>query len=292
MTKGIEMIVSLYFRDTSQGSRAATASCPAAHLTQKFPILRISLFLVDGMEKVTIASLRAQLEERGETPPTRWTKVELQHRLQELQKEKGETVVVSKKGKTPLQSQITAINTASRLKSKITQLLQEEMMQEVTPNMTIEQMKMKAMQFAYEHTAVSGDDYVGFGRHSSMTYRTLKDEYPQYAAWVRATAKEEKETCVQLRRLATWLEQEMAQPIEEKVTKWTLVEPPEESPRPQPKAKSALGSRGRSSASSGASSVSDSVLRELVTTLHDLKDEVAQLKSGQAEERPRKKERE
>ncbi|CAE7937941.1 unnamed protein product, partial [Symbiodinium necroappetens] len=192
-------------------------------------------------------------------------------------------------GKTALQNKIAQINAASRLKSKLTQLLQEEMMQEITPNMTIEQMKVKAVQFAYEHTAVSGGDYVGFGRHASMTYRTIKEEYPQYVAWVRATAKEEKETCVQLRRLAMWLEQEAAQPIEEKSTKWTLVEPPEE--KPQAKAKSQSGYHGRSSASSATSSVSESVLRDLVTTLHDLKEEVAQLKSGQTEERPRKKER-
>ena len=270
MKRVIESVVSLlYFLNMSLGNRAKPDVKSAAHEPQRFPsILFLSSLFRAIMEKVTVATLRAKLDDLGENPPARWTKVELQHRLQELQKERGLNTGTPSKGKTPLQGKIAAINAASRLKSKLAALLQEEMMLEVTSNMTIEQMKMKAMQFAYEHTAVAEGDYVGFGRYASMTYRALKDEYPQYAEWVRTTAKEEKETCVQLRRLAMWLEQEAAQPIEEKPSKWTLVEPPEEKPRVEPKAKSSKGYRGLSSASSASSSVSTSVLRELVTTLH------------------------
>ncbi|CAE7550815.1 GIP, partial [Symbiodinium sp. CCMP2456] len=245
------------------------------------------------MEGMTKEALIMRLEEMRETVPRGWSKSQIIHRLEEVSRRNGIPLLSNKKEKTPLKTKVTELNKAARNKATLVKLLQEEYMMEINPLHTIRQLVSAALDHIYEHTAVSKDDLVGFGRHHDLTYQATRDSYPQYCTWVRQTSREEKEVCTALRRFAVWLEQEESNPIPENVVKTiktTVQEPPEEIPvKPVAMAKSPARRSVAASSVGSVTSVRTEVLAELLDTVKDLKEEVAALK-GPSEERPRKKE--
>ena len=255
------------------------------------------------MDRLTKEQMRAELLDLGETAPSSWNKTELKCRLMELKEANGNSVGKGKHlDKTPLQQAITKLNRVSKVKANLVKYAQEELMMEVTPNMTVSQIQRAAMNHMYEHVAVNEKDQVGFGRHSELTYQMLYHEYPQYCSWVRTTAREEKECSPQLKRLAMWLEQQVACPAGMNVTVPTMAMPVLKEPgietstsermgRPPPQISDRQGAHGKPmtrTRTSAASSTQDEAVLQLVEVVKDLKSELEQLRG----ERPRKKDRE
>ena len=241
---------------------------------------------------MTKAALIARLAELDEAVPQGWNRSQIMHRLEEVSRRQGVPLPSSKKEKTPLKTKVTELNKAARNKATLVKLLQEEYMMEINPLHTIRQLVSAALDHIYEHTAVSKDDLVGFGRHHDLTYQATRDSFPQYCKWVTSTSREEKEVCTALRRFAMWLEQEESHPITEdhlgKIKKPTQ-EPPEEVPVKPVMTKGSPSRRSVAASSAGShTTVKTELLAELLETVKDLKEEVATLK-GPPEELPRKK---
>ena len=246
------------------------------------------------MDRMTKSQLQQEITQLGETPPSAWTKTELKCRLLELREMSG----LDKNGhkpavKTPLQEAVASLNKASKTKAALVKHVQESYMMEVASTWTITQIQKKAVEHIYEHAALSDEDTVNFGRHANLQYQQVKAEYPQYCEWVRTTSQEDKECCVQLRRLATWLDQQRVPPVDVKKPMGPQLREPvpeistsEKMGHPAPqgrKEKVAPESRAPSSASSNQ----EMAVMQLVEVVKDLKDELSLLR----EERPRKKER-
>ena len=146
-----------------------------------------------NMDRLTKDQLRQEIVNLGEQPPTSLTKMELKCRLLELREVTGLDRMGRKEpSKTPLQEAVMNLNKASKIKSNLTQYVREHFMLEVRPTQTVAQIQKMAMDYLYEHTAVSEHDVVNFGRHANLEYQQLRQEYLQYCEWVRNTARKKK----------------------------------------------------------------------------------------------------
>ena len=249
-----------------------------------------------AMAPKTASQLRDVLSSHGETAPRRWSKVELLQRVEEVTgvdytkpqpKEKSEYKIL-----------VTALNQAAARKATLQVFCRQHLNTEVNLNLTIAQLQKEALSVIYGKAAPDPTDLVGFGRHSQLTYATLKAEHEQYSAWVIQTAKE-GQCNPRLRRLAGWLSndpvlvkraQEEFMVMGQMKDKTEVVGYPHEPTTPRGTMPSTRTSKAAASSSGGAENedtvtVGTEVLSNLVQTIELLKMEVAALKG----ERPRKK---
>lgn len=124
------------------------------------------------MRKMTVEQLRAELERLGETPPKRWTKVELEQRLSEMYEEQPQMKPGSnKKVTTSLRQQVAALNQNSRKKAQLQEWCRTHLRMPISGNETIAQLQKAAMIRIYEETQPSPEDPVGFGRQQACPTR-------------------------------------------------------------------------------------------------------------------------
>jgi len=250
--------------------------------------------------RLTKAELFQQLAQFGELPPKEWTVLELTARLDELRLQHRLTSVHMGKQRTPLRKQVIALNEASRRKNSLIKFLNEELQMAITGNETIPVLQQKGLMKIYEITEASGEDPVGFGKHSSLSYHELKQTQPQYADWVVKTVKETEigGTCdPRCRRLGLWLmeqlkmmqnpnlkgikdgKQEMITPIPTEV----LVENGYLKETSKKAATSKMSSASGSVTSSQMEATNQMIM-QLTQVVADLKEEIQEIKT----ERPRK----
>ncbi|CAE7864870.1 RE1 [Symbiodinium sp. KB8] len=233
------------------------------------------------MAPKTAGQLREMLSEHGETAPKRWSKVELLQRVEEVTG--VDYTKPQKKEKSEYQMYVTALNQAATRKATLQTFCRKTLDMEVNYNLTIAQLQKEALSVIYGKACPDPSDLVGFGRHSQLTYATVKAEHPQYSAWVIQTATE-GQCNPRLRRLAGWLANvEVAGYPNEPTTPRKMTD---NTTTP----KVAASSKAASSSSAAVEdpntvTVGTEVLTNLVQTIENLKEEMATLKG----ERPRKK---
>lgn len=217
------------------------------------------------MPRMNRAEMVAELAEYGVMAPKEWTVHELEYHLHETRAQEGIQV---KKGKsqTSLREHMTALNVAARKKQDLQDHLVQNLKMPPMPNATIMDLKRAAITKIYQISECHPMDPVGFGKHSSLTYQEVAQQYPSYCEWVKKTSME-GDSCLLLQRLASWLEQGTV------ATSTKVVNPVSKSKKITPEATS--------------SSVETQTLQMLASMgqmLNQLKGEVDSLK----EERPRK----
>ena len=234
------------------------------------------------MSGMTNQQLRAQIQKYGENPPSRWTKAELQMRLEELS---GQNAFVAapkaRAEKSQYQQLVQDLNAAARKKDHLIAFCEKTLRLNVSQNMTINQMRREAMFAIYQKSTPDPTDVVGFGKHASLTYEEIKMHHPDYARWVTTTASENAaDSDPRLQRLAGWLENNPARVGHAATTMARRAEASQDVKVPLPettksKGKKTSASSGYSESEASASSSQVSMLAHLV---EQLREEVADLK--------------
>ena len=252
-----------------------------------------------AMSSITVPKLREVLAEHGETAPKQWTRMELLQRVEEVT---GVDYTRPKKAeKSDYQQYVTALNKAAGRKADLQKYCQEVLKMEVNVNYTIPQLHKEALSVVYGLSRPDPSDLVGFGRHSQLTYATLKAEHDQYCQWAVQTARE-GQCNPRLRRLAGWLANDVVlvkraqeeflamskmkdktlaagYPTEPTTPRGNSTQPPKQKPT------GSTSSMAVESEDNDKVTVDASKLALMVETIEMLKAEVATLKG----ERPRKK---
>ncbi|CAE7256731.1 unnamed protein product, partial [Symbiodinium sp. KB8] len=144
---------------------------------------------------LTKAQMQSKLAEMGETPPPGWTKVQLSARIAELTSE-SEQILTERE----------ASKMINRCKTKLAlQELLDEYHLEYTRGQTMDQLRGRALRHLMETKVPSSpQNYMGFGKYSSLTYGQVATNYESYTEWCIKTAREEEEAHWRLRRFAQW----------------------------------------------------------------------------------------
>ena len=201
-----------------QFQQAATSQRPAQD-SQQHPTTSTAPGM--ALSRMRKAELKAKLLELGEETPTKWTNKEIIMRILELDPT-ADQKTPSKR--TDLQERIRALGIASKKKDTLVEFCHQIGIN-VNPNATKYSLEQGALRKLYDLATPAAEDVVGFGKYSTETYEGIRSQRPQYARWVRQTARETEETDYRLRRLATWLEtqdneeQEMIKDIDQKKKK-------------------------------------------------------------------------
>lgn len=161
------------------------------------------------MPKPNKAQLVAELTQMGESPPGSWTVLELSTRLEELKEEKGVPKKVRGKTATPLRMWMIRLNEASKKKATLQAFVRDNLHLNLTMNENMAALQRMAVQKIYMETDPREEDPVGFGLHSSLSYREIFQQFPDYITWVLKTWKE-GECDYRLARLAMWAENEQS----------------------------------------------------------------------------------
>eukprot|EP00435_Cladocopium_sp_Y103_P029667 s1866_g7.t1 len=247
------------------------------------------------MPRMTKSEMISEMARLGEMPPKDWTMMELSCRLDELRMEHGLTPMSEGKSKTPLRKLVIQLNEASKRKANLVEFAQKSLQVPVQGNDTILTLQRRCLLKIYEITPPSGEDPVGFGKHSSLNYHELKTTQADYAKWVITTVQEnmEGQTCdPRCQRLGLWLmdqEEKAKQPPSfvktEPIPESILIE------KGYRKIKTEKGTTAPSVTSSASGSVTSSqlqathaLIQNLANVVVDLKEEVSAIK----QERPRK----
>ena len=161
------------------------------------------------MPRPTCEELRLTLKQLGEETPKSWTKTDIQFRIEELQKLRGEDPDKTD-GKTTLEQWCKELRRAARKKADLVEFCTEELGMSLTGNEVMSKMEMKAMEVIMRRCPAEAQDLVGFGKHSEERYQTIRDKFADYARWVVTTWKESGNDGVdpRLARLASWLEEQ------------------------------------------------------------------------------------
>ncbi|CAE7858507.1 unnamed protein product [Symbiodinium microadriaticum] len=76
---------------------------------------------------------------------------------------------------------------------------------EFTKSQTVDQLRGTMLRFLMEHKVPAGaSNYMGFGKHSSLTYGQVVTNFTSYTTWCVETAANESECHWRLRRFALW----------------------------------------------------------------------------------------
>ncbi|CAE7632776.1 RE1 [Symbiodinium sp. CCMP2592] len=178
----------------------------AVFLAQKHSQLcpsQASQLLHPIMDRLNKSELILHLRSLGEEAPENWGKLELQQRISELAEEQP-ALATTTLGKTPLEDLMSKINKASRKKSVLRSLLEDELRVTVGENDTIAAMQRKATVAALDRCEPHPNDYLGFGKHSQLTMIETYERDRDYCKWVVATAAE-GEASQRLKRFSKWL---------------------------------------------------------------------------------------
>ncbi|OLQ13157.1 LON peptidase N-terminal domain and RING finger protein 1 [Symbiodinium microadriaticum] len=147
--------------------------------------------------KMTKAELQKRLQMLGETPPAGWTKVQLASRLAEISEESETTL-----------SERDAAKMVNKCKTKVAlqELLTEHQVY-YTKHQNSDQLKSSMLKYLMENKVpASESNYMGFGKHSQLTYGETLVFMPAYVEWCVTTAAEEPECHWRLRRFARWVQ--------------------------------------------------------------------------------------
>ena len=231
------------------------------------------------------AQLIAAIVSYGETPPSRWGKIELQARLQELRQENGLGEATSgTQSKTPLQIAVAEVSRASRNnKAALQRYVEKELQLVVTGTETMAQLEDRAVRHLYQVTETTAQDLVGFGPHASLTYAQLLSEFPQYAEWVEMTSQQQEEAArnPRLHRLARWLAKAKSRaPIQSPVLKLKAKGDIPTNAVPEKPAAASPEAAFQTRASSSSSSIPMYILQNFMTAVQDLQKEVKELRGG------------
>ncbi|CAE6915033.1 unnamed protein product [Symbiodinium sp. CCMP2592] len=179
------------FSKAQSTNKADLSSSPSGNLVQ-----------LTAMMKMSMSQLRQAIQERGESPPQNWGKIELRDRLTELMNEAGESTTT----KTNLREWVSQLNRASRKKQELITFCTDRLKIALTGHETIPVLQQKAMKVIYSVSIPSALDTVGFGKFASKTYGQILREETKYSQWVQETYLEGGQSCeIHLQRLATWL---------------------------------------------------------------------------------------
>ncbi len=246
------------------------------------------------MSYVKKADLVEELQRLGETAPASWTKLMIETRLEEVYQSRG-LVRPQKSNKTEFRKMAILLNKASKKKDMLQQFMTKDLGMSISYNETIPQLQKAALKKILMMTEPEGQDPVGFGEFSSLSYNDLAIQQTQYCQWVCRTAKE-GQCDYRLARLAKWLEQLDNQELTNHINKkspTTLVHKdvkktqgyvPQDAQKPVP-ASSVSEAASSKSATSSQLAETNQMLMQLMSMMGTLKEEVDVLK----EDRPRKK---
>lgn len=247
------------------------------------------------MPRMSKDEMISEMARLGEMPPKEWTMMEISLRLDELRMEHGLTPMSEGKSKTPLRKLVIQLNEASKRKANLVEFAQKQLQVPMNGNETIQSLQRRCLLKIYEVTPACGEDPVGFGKHSSLSYHELMTTQKEYVQWVINTTQEnmEGQTCdPRLQRLGLWLMSQLEkskmvphQPKTEPVPEALLIE------KGYRKVKTEKGKIAPSETSSVTGSVTSSqlqathqLIQNLASAVVDLKEEVSAIK----QERPRK----
>lgn len=214
-----------------------------------------------SLRSLNVEELQDRLfEAHGERAPAKWSRAQLLLRFTELE---GEGVLMgASRQHSPLRTVEIEINKASRKKSVLQAYCTQNLAMEISGSETIEVLKVKALNQAYQECPTDARDYVGFGQHSALTYEEIQALFPDYCSWVQKTASE-GEASPKLQRLARWLH-------------FSQGKPPVAKPCPKKMMKKPKAKMGQASASTDSQTVP--LLTELTHTVKALAKEVEDLK--------------
>ena len=147
----------------------------------------------------TMEELRGKINEFGEDPPASWQKHQLQACLQELKEEHGSELTLKKA--------MTLLNRHSKKKEMLKQYVTEELGVSLSHNETIPQLLVLGEKAIHMTIPPTGQDLMGWGKHSQRTYQEVASLDPQYVNWCRTISKEET-TCWRMARFLKWVNQE------------------------------------------------------------------------------------
>ena len=134
------------------------------------------------MPSLTKEKLIEKIEEYGETPPPVWSKNQLEGRLAELKAQYG------KSASTLRQTMHSSLNKAAKNKPTLQMYLQEQGLK-LTGNETMAQLLAIGQKNIQENTSPRGQDYMGFGKHSQLTYQEAAADVG-YMNWAVTTYHE------------------------------------------------------------------------------------------------------
>ena len=157
-----------------------------------------------NLNKMTKAALQDELlATHGEKAPSKWTKLELKARINEL---RGDEEVLPTSGST-LQDRTRDLRKAAKKKSELIEFCRNIPV-DLNGNETMAVMESRALRRLQETCAAGPLDYVGFGKYSHLQYINILTSYEEYRRWTKQMYKEDPEgnsTDPRLRRLARWL---------------------------------------------------------------------------------------
>ena len=197
--------------------------------------------------------------------------------------ERGEAEAPShKKSKTPLQLMIGEMNRMSQKKATLIKYAEEEHKLKVTPNDAINSIQRRLLNHFMSTVTPVGEDMMGFGKFSAMTYRHVLENEVKYVEWAKQTSQE-GDCSPYLCRFVRWVndadfEDELVIPTPAKRESTKSKSPPTKKGYP-----SKTPSEPPSAAAASSSSTEQAVM-QLANVVTALMKEVQDLK----EEKPRK----
>ena len=143
-----------------------------------------------SLSSMNKAEIIEALKELGETPPQKWSKVELKSRLMELEEDLEIKRTASTTETTTLQKWVAKLNMVNKRRSTLREFITEELKGNAPDSCTKDQLGKIAMDCIYDKAEACGSDPVNFGAHAAKSYLELKESEGGYCQWVKATAPE------------------------------------------------------------------------------------------------------
>ena len=253
------------------------------YVSLRLPLRHPRVSNMPGISQMNKAQLVAEIQTLGGTADLSTRKMELQQQLYGLYEENG-VVANTTRAITDYQNYTRAMNKAGKYKKDLIQYMEEHLNLPVNPNATQIQLQKQALLKIYSLSKIDETDPVGFGIHSSLTYRELKETQAAYCQWAVTTAREGQ--CNPLmERFVTWLEREK-----------TEVKDGEPKTRPKAKTRSTMMSGRRdktdedetSLPSQSSSQMPTQMMAEMMGALKSLQQEVNAMKEDSRSSRPRR----
>ena len=223
-----------------------------------------------SLNQMSLAELPQRLLTHGEEAPRAWAKSQLKLRLIEIE---GEAAMQPQtKEASPLRQMEVNINKAARRKADLQKFVKEELGVDLTGTETVEILKMKALNWAYNSIPGHAEDPVGFGQWCHLKYQEVKTQQPAYCQWVLTTAAE-GQCSPRLRRLADWLKT---------VEKTTRPRPCTSKTPSHP-----MGPSSSTTPTPGQGEEVKAMLQNLMVTVKNLSDDMVQVKQNAKEAKRR-----
>ena len=218
------------------------------------------------MPSATRPDLVKTLQNMGETVPAQWTCLQMRARIKELKDNQKDSQW------NEMQRCMQALKTASKKKADLIQFAKDHQVT-VGANDTIPVIFTKMERLILDSYPPMGQETVGFGEHSHLTYLELMKQCPGYIHWCLTISQEEK-TGWRMQRLVKWVktQTDFEADAHSKDAKGSK-------PKPKIPTKISQNQSGYSTSSEAFSLVSE----EETDQVKKLKEELAVLKQEKAE---------